>query len=180
VSTTKDVGRAPVQRDAALARTLAWVALLLVGAWVAVGVLDGTVRVVDTLRIRTADHADAGWVAVTSLGADLLLGMLWLVAAGLLALGVAVGVAALVLRGRLRRGALLGLLLAIGCATQVLLVDLTAGVAWSFSGDPSSGDRLVAAVGTVVVPIVALVVAAVALRPVLRPEDSTARPEPGS
>jgi hypothetical protein len=117
---------------------------------------------------------------VTSLGADLLLGMLWLVAAGLLALGVAVGVAALVLRGRLRRGALLGLLLAIGCATQVLLVDLTAGVAWSFSGDPSSGDRLVAAVGTVVVPIVALVVAAVALRPVLRPEDSTARPEPGA
>jgi hypothetical protein len=179
VSTTATTGRTAAQRDTATARPLAWIALALVGAWVGASLLDGTVRLVDTLRMRAADHADGGGVAATSLGADLLLGMLWFAAVGALALGVAVGVAALVLRGRVGRGALFVLLLGVSCATQVLFINLTAGVAWSLSGGTSYDTRLLAAVGTVVVPLVALVVALAVLDPVLRPRDSTGHPASG-
>jgi hypothetical protein len=173
VSASATAGGTAAQRDAAIARTLGWIALLLVGAWVAVGVLDGTVRLVDTLRIRAADDADAGWVAVTSLGADLLLSMLWFAAVGALALGVAVGAAALVLRGLRGRGAVLVLLLAASCVAQVLSINLSAAAGWSFADTTAVDADLVAAVGTVVVPLAALVVTWAVLDPVLRTPRST-------
>lgn len=165
--------RTAEQRDASTARALAWAAGLLIACWVSAGVLDGAVRLVDTMRIRAADQPDAGWVAVTSLGGDLLLGMLWFAALGALALGVALGVAALVLRGRHARGALLVGLLTATCVAQVLFIDLSAAAGWSFTDATPDDADLVAAVGTVVVPLVALVATGAVLEPVLRARRST-------
>jgi hypothetical protein len=167
------------QRDRTTARALAWAALYLVVCWVCVGVLDGAVRLVDAVRIRAADSGDAGWVSVTSLAADLWLGMVWYAALGVLALGVALGVAALVLRGQHGRGALLALLLVAVCVTQVLLIDLTAMAGWTFTDASPDGPHVIAAVGTVVVPLVALAATWVVLDPALRTPRSTPEPAAG-
>jgi hypothetical protein len=179
VSTTAATGPTAEQRDEATASTLAWVALCLVVAWVGVGVLDGGVRLVTTLHLRATDGMGGGWAAVSTLSASLLLGMLWSAALGALALGLAVGVAALVLRGRLARGALLVLLVAASCAAQVLFINLSARAGWSFADATPGNAALVAACGVVVAPLVALAVTWAVLGPVLRTQRSTRVPAAG-
>lgn len=161
------------QRDQATAKALGWVALCLIVGWTGVGLLDGVFRLVDTLRLRDALRHGRSWDPVIPLGAELLLGMLWTVALAALALGVAVAVAALVLRGRTLRGVLLAALAVIGCAAEVAFINRTAGGAWSFSGSTRMDSAPYAAVGVVVVPIVVLAVACVLLGPALRTPRST-------
>jgi hypothetical protein len=166
------------QRDAAVASVLGWCALCLVIGWAGIGVLDGSVRAVDAWRTHDALRpGGAGWVdPVLPLGGDILLFMLWMGGLGALALGTAVGVAALVLRAEKVRAAMLLVVVAAGGVAQYLFVVLTASAGWSFVETDRVEGNLAAAAGAVVAPVVVLLATWQALRPVLRAPRSTREP----
>jgi hypothetical protein len=166
------------QRDAAIASALGWCALCLVLGWVGIGVLDGSVRVIDAWRMHDAMRPGGqGWAdPVLPLGGDILLVTLWMGGLGALALGTAGGVAALVLCAEKTRAAMLLVVVAVGGAAQYLFVVLTASAGWSFVETDRVEGNLFAAAGALVAPVVVLLAAWQALRPVLRAPRSTREP----
>jgi len=169
VSTSSD------QRDNAVASALGWSALSLLGGWAAVGLLDGGVRVVDAWRLHVAMRPGGHWTAesVMPIGADLLLGLLWMAAMGALALCAAVGAAALLLRAQIVRAAVLLVVVVAGGAAQYVFVVLTASAGWSFAETDRIDGNLFAAAGALVAPVLVAVAVWEALRPVLRAPRST-------
>lgn len=166
------------RRDAAVASALGWCALCLVLGWAGIGVLDGSVRLIDAWRMHDAMRPGGdGWAdPVLPLGSDILLSMLWIGGLGALALGTAGGVAALVLCAERMRAAMLLVVVAVGGAAQYLFVVLTATSGWSFAETDRVEGNLVAAAGALVAPLGVLLAAWQALRPVLRAPRSTREP----
>lgn len=163
-------------RDRALVRTLAMAGGLLVGAWVVVGLLLGLVHLLDAIRLRHALLAPGSPPVAAQLGAFLLVSMLWLAAFGALALGIALGVAALVLDDSRRRAVLFPGVVVLGAAAQVLFVKMDAYAAPPMH--PDSLSPLLPSLGAVAAPLLVLVAEVVLVGPLLRTPRST--PEPAA
>lgn len=160
-------------RDRALVRTLAMAGGLLVGAWVVVGLLLGLVHLLDAIRLRHVFLAPGSPPVAAQLGAFLLVSMLWLAAFGALALGIALGVAALVLDDSRRRAVLFPGVVVLGAAAQVVFVQLDASATGT---SPRSMTPLLSAVGAVASPLLVLLAVVVLVGPLLRTPRSTPAP----
>ena len=118
------------------------------------GFLEGGVRLVDALRLRAAMRHGQGWDSLVPLGADLMMGLLWMAAIGALALGLAIGFAGLVIGNRATRGVVYAVLTVAGVVAQVIFVELTAATSWNFGGFDRVDADVLAAIGLTAVPVV--------------------------